>query len=467
VATALAAGRLGFPLLIGFLGLGMLLGSDGPGGIEFDDAELARTVGVVGLTAILFEGGLTTSWRRVRPVIAPVALLSTVGVVVSALITGLAAYALFDVSPATAVLLGAVVSSTDAAAVFATLRFTSLRRRLTRLLEAESGGNDPMAVALTVGLLAWITEPNYGVVDLTFLVVRQLGIGLAIGVVLGIVASWAFERLPRSLAAFAPVASVGTAAVSFGAADVAGGSGFLSVYIVGLSLGGTSMRYRRQLVLFHQGLAYVAQVVLFVVLGLLVFPHDLPEVILSSLALTAVLSFVARPAAVWLCTARQRMSTAERAFIGWAGLRGAVPIVLGTFVLDENIEASETIFNAVFFVVLASTLLQGTTIEWAARRLGLATGPRPHAEPPLEIGGAPGLEIVDFVVGPNHALAGRPLRDAGVPRSSLVAVIMRGDQAIPPRGSTVIEPGDRLYVLSPEEERRSLEELLAGWRRSS
>ena len=276
LVVALGAARTGLPVLVAFLALGMLLGSDGPGGIEFDDAKLAREVGIIGLAAILFEGGLQTSWRRLRQVAVPAALLSTVGVAVSAILTGVAAYWLFDLSWLESVLLGAVVASTDAAAVFATLRFTHIRRRLARLLEAESGGNDPMAIALTLGLIAWIEQPDdYGVDDLLRLIVEQLGLGLVVGVVLGLVAMWVFARIPPSIGAFAPVASVAAGALSFGAADVIGGSGFLSVYIVGLAVGSTPSRYRRQLVAFHEGLAFLAQVALFIVLGLLVFPSDL------------------------------------------------------------------------------------------------------------------------------------------------------------------------------------------------
>src|SRR5689334_5418642 len=208
IVVALGASRTGVPALVAFLALGMLLGSDGPGGIAFDDAELARQVGVVCLAAILYEGGLSTSWRRLRQVAVPAALLSTVGVAVTAVLTGVAAYVLFDLSRLEAVLLGAVVSSTDAAAVFATLRYTHIRRRLARTLEAETGGNDPMAIALTIGLIAWIQHDSNGVGDVALLVVRQLGIGLVVGVVFGLAATVAFARLPHSIHAFAPVASV-------------------------------------------------------------------------------------------------------------------------------------------------------------------------------------------------------------------------------------------------------------------
>src|SRR3954470_8077012 len=272
VAVALGAAKSGLPALVAFLVLGMLLGSDGPGGIDFDDARLAREVGVISLAAILYEGGLSTSWRRLRGVATPAILLSTVGVFVTAGLTGAAAYGLFDLSWTEALLLGAVVASTDAAAVFATLRTTRLRRGLARTLEAESGANDPVAIALTLGLIAWIEQPGYGLSDLTLLLVRQLGLGLLIGLALGLLAMWVFARIPPSIEAFVPVASVAAAAVAYGAADAAHGSGFLAVYLVGLSVGSRPPRYRHQLVAFHVGLAYVAQVALFIVLGLLVFP---------------------------------------------------------------------------------------------------------------------------------------------------------------------------------------------------
>jgi cell volume regulation protein A len=453
------------PSLVAFLGLGMLLGSDGIGRIEFDDAELARKVGVVALAAILFEGGLATSWRRLREVAVPATLLATVGVVVTALLTGLAAYALFDLSWLESVLLGAVVSSTDAAAVFATLRFTRIRRRLARTLEAETGGNDPMAIALTIGLIDWIEQPDYGIADLSLLLLRQLGLGLVIGIALGAVATWAFARLPHSIGAFAPVASIAAAALSFGIADVSGGSGFLAVYLVGLAVGSTPSRFRRHLVTFHEGLAFVAQVVMFVVLGLLVFPRELGPVALSGLALAALLMLLIRPIAVWTSTAWSRFNARERTLLGWAGLRGAVPIVLGTIVLSEHVHNGKTIFNAVFFVVVVSTLVQGTSLEWVAEKLQVVSlAPRTIA-PPLEVDALGTLDLIDFDVAPDHAIAGVFVRELGLPRSALVAVVARGDDTIPPRGSTVIEPGDRLFVLAPHSMRPELEDVFSRWRR--
>jgi len=465
--AALAAARTGVPVLVAFLALGMLLGSDGPGGIDFADAERARQVGVVGLVLILFEGGLQTSWRRLRAVAVPAAMLSTVGVVVTALLVGVASQVLFDLSWLESILLGAVVASTDAAAVFATLRFTHVRRRLARTLEAESGGNDPMAIALTLGLIAWIESPGtYGFDNLALLVVRQIGIGLVVGVALGAAATWVFARLPSSLGPFAPVATLSAIGLSFGVADVLGGSGFLAVYLVGLAVGSTPSPYRRQLAGFHEGLAFLAQVGLFIVLGLLVFPHELTAVALSGLALALLLVFVIRPVAVWVSTAFFDFTSRERALLGWAGLRGAVPIVLATFALSaDEVADADTIFNAVFFVVVVSVILQGTTLEWVARQLDVVVAaPRSH-QAPLEVGALSELDLVDFAVAEDHAIAGSAVRELGLPRTAIVAVVVRGEDSIPPRGSTVIEPGDRLYVLAPDSARPAVDDVFERWRR--
>ena len=466
IVLALGARRAGVPVLVAFLVLGMLLGSDGPGGIAFDDVKLAREVGIVGLALILFEGGLQTSWRRLRRVAVPAALLSTVGVVVTALLAGVAAQMLFDLTWLEAVLFGAVVASTDAAAVFATLRFTHIRRRLARTLEAESGGNDPVAISLTLGLIAWIESPDdHGVGDVTLMVVRQLGLGLVVGVLLGAAAMWVFARIPESIGSFAPVASVAAAALSFGAADVIGGSGFLAVYLVGLAIGSTPSRYRHHLVGFHEGAAFLAQVTIFIVFGLLVFPHELTAVAVSGLALALILVVLVRPAAVWISTAFNDFTTRERLLLGWAGLRGAVPIVLATFVLSSHVGNADTIFNAVFFVVLISTVLQGTTLEWVAGRLGLLLAPPLMREAPIEVAPLGGLDIVDFVVAPDHAIAGAAVREVGLPRTAIIAVVVRGESSIPPRGSTVIEPGDHLFVLAPRSASPDVEDVFSRWRR--
>jgi cell volume regulation protein A len=293
--------------------------------------------------------------------------------------------------------------------------------------------------------------------------VRQLGLGLVVGAVLGAAATWVFARIPESIGAFAPVASVAAASLSFGAADTIGGSGFLAVYLVGLAVGSTPSRYRRQLAAFHEGIAFLAQVGLFVLLGLLVFPHRLPGVALSGLALALLLMVVARPVAVWISTATSRYTQRERVLLGWAGLRGAVPIVLATFALTSSVRHSQTIFNSVFFVVIVSTLIQGTTLEWLARRLGLTSPVSPVPE--SDAGSLGELDLVEFTVAANHAINGSAVRELGLPREALVAVVKRDAEAIPPRGSSLIQAGDRLSILVPRHRRPDLEDVFERWRR--
>jgi potassium/hydrogen antiporter len=465
--AASVASRTRVPILVAFLALGMALGSEGPGGIEFNDPDLARAVGVLGLVAILFEGGLTTAWRDIRGLIAPTLVLATLGVVLTAGLVGLVAYAVFDVPIEVALLLGAVVGSTDAAAVFATLRSTNLKRRLAALLEAESGANDPMAVALTIGLIEYILRPAYGLDGVVLLLARQLGIGLVVGIALGALAFRAFERAPSGLIPFTPALSLGAAAVSFGAADVLGGSGFLSVYIVGLFIGNSSVPFQRTMREFHGGLAVLAQVMLFVVLGLLVFPSELLPVILPGLAVAAALLFVARPLAVWICTVGFRFSFNERVLLGWTGLRGAVPIVLATFALSEELSESNIIFNGVFFVVLVSALAQGPTLEPLARRLRLAGESRPFYEPPIEVADIRGADLLEYIVHDDDAVAGAKVSDLGVREVATVTVIVRDEQSVLPQDSTVLEPGDRIYLLVRSEYLAKVERLLRSWRESS
>ena len=255
------------------------------------------------------------------------------------------------------------------------------------------------------------------------------------------------------------------AGISFGAADVVGGSGFLSVYLVGLAIGSTPSRYRRQLAGFHEGLAFLAQVAMFIVLGLLVFPSQLTDVAASGLALALLLVLLVRPIAVWVSTAFTDFSTREKALLGWAGLRGAVPVVLATFVLSSQVGTANTIFNAVFFVVVVSAILQGTTLERVAARLDLLSHAPPPLEAPIEVGESSPLDLLDFAVAPDHAIAGAAVREVGLPRSAIIAVVVRGDDSIPPRGSTVIEPGDHLYVLAPHSLRPAIEDVFSRWRR--
>lgn len=461
VVIAFVASHAGVPALVAFLAFGMILGAEGPGHIGFSNVELARIVGTIGLVAILFEGGLSTSRRRLREAFIPAAMLSTLGVFVTAILTGVAAHFLFALTWPESMLLAAVVSSTDAAAVFATLRFTMIRRRLARILEAESGLNDPMAIALTIGFIAWIQQPDYNQINLAVLLVQQIGLGLLVGLVLGKLATHVFSRLPHSIGAFSPVASVAAAMLSFGAASLIGGSGFLAVYIVGLAIGSTPSRYRGPLTMFHDGLAFVAQVSMFVIMGLFVAPHKLWAVALPSIVLTLLLVVVIRPVAVWLSIPLGRLTSREKALLGWAGLRGAVPIVLGAYVLSSGVPHSELIFNAVFFVVLVSTILQGTTLNWVASRLGVVD--KLPTEKMQEY--ADKIEKIFFHVAPQHSIANAKIYEVGLPPKAQVVRIRRRSKPVEVDRDTVIKVGDTLVVEAPYSIHPEIEDVFMRWRR--
>ena len=461
VVVALVASNAGVPALVAFLGFGMLLGVDGPGHIGFSDIELAQFVGTIGLAAILFEGGLSTSLRRLREAAIPAALLSTIGVAVTAILTGIAAHFLFNLPWLESMLLGSVVASTDAAAVFATFRTSHVRRRLARILEAESGGNDPMAIALTIGIISWIQQPTYHFGDLVLLLVQQLGIGLIVGLLLGKLAMYIFARLPHSIGAFAPVASVAAALLSFGVAEFGGGSGFLSVYIVGLAIGSTPSRYRGPLTMFHEGLAFLAQVAMFVIMGLFVIPHSLLALAVPGILLTLVLAVIVRPLAVWISIPFGNLTGNERAFLGWAGLRGSLPIVLGMYVLSSGVPYGQMIFNTVFFVVLTSALVQGTTLNWVASRLGVLDK-LPHDKGTRQ---RDTLEKIYFHVAYQHSIASAAVREVGLPPRAHIIEIKRRSKLIEVTEDTVIRPRDRLCVEAPYSIHPEIEDVFMRWRR--
>lgn len=466
IAATLIAGRLRLPGLILFLGLGMTIGSDGLGLVDFEDYELARNIGIIALSLILFEGGLTAGFSDLRPVIWPAFSLAVVGTLATAAITGFGAKVLFDFSTLEAMLVGSVLAATDGAAVFALLRGSTLRRRLAKTLEGESGLNDPIAVLLVVALIEAITRPSYGFVDAGGLFAQQLGIGAVAGIVIGRIAQRAFERVPLATPGLYPVASVAVAALAFGAADALHGSGFLAVYLAGLMLGDRRIPAKRTVIAFHEGVASVAQIALFVVLGLLVFPSQLGGVWLEAGALALFLAFVARPIATLLATAPFNFTLAERSVLGWAGLRGGIPVVLATFPVIDHVPRSVELFNIVFFAVVISTLLQGMTFERLAAILGVTTNEPAMPRPLAESGTIRrlGAEVLEFRVNDEDAICGARIRELGLPREALVNVIVRGDQALPPRGSTRIEAGDRLHVLVRQEVAEDVDDLTLRWR---
>ena len=444
----------------------MLVGSEGIGGVEFDDAELTRTLGTIGLVLILFEGGLTAGWKEIRPVLPTAISLGVLGTILTALIAGFASVWILDLDTLEGLILGSAIAATDSAAIFAVLRGSKLRRKVARSLEGESGMNDPVALLLVTGFIAWIEEPGYGLPDMALELVGKLVLGAVLGVAIGLAARATFRRLDYPTQGLYPVASIATAALAYGVTEVAYGSGFLAVYLTALILGTGQVPGRRTIVAFHQGLGWVAQISLFFLLGLLVFPSQLLDVAGDGLLISAVLIFVARPLAAAVASLAGRFSLQERVMLGWAGLRGAIPIWLATFPVIEGLTEGAEIFNIIFFVVVTSTLIQGASFEPLARRLGVTSTEPALPQPLVESGriSALGGEVFAYRVPEGAAIAGRPVRDLRLPRQAIVNVIVRGGEAIPPRGSTEIEAGDELHILIRAEVRKQVDELMDRWR---
>ena len=464
--AAKVADRVRVPGLLLFLGLGMLLGSEGVGGIEFENYDLAQTLGTIGLILILFEGGLTAGWGEIRPVLGTAVSLATIGTVITAVITGFVAVWLFDLSTLEGMLIGAAVAATDSAAIFAVLRGSHLSKPLARALEGESGMNDPVALLLVTGFIEWIQDPGYGIADMAGSLVAKLALGVAFGIAIGYGARWCFRNLDLPNPGLYPVASIATVAIAYGLPELAHGSGFLSVYIAALILGTGPVPAKPTVIAFHQGLSWVAQISLFALLGLLVFPSGLGEVAGEALLLSAALIFIARPFAAFVASVFSPFNNRERLMLGWAGLRGAIPIWLATFPVVAGVGDNELIFNSIFFVVVTSTLVQGATFEPLAKRLGVVSD-EPTLPPPLiETGIIRELGAESFVwrIRPGDAAAGVMAKDLDLPREALVNLIVRNGEALPPRGSTELEVGDELHIVARLEALDAVQQLAGRWR---
>ncbi len=447
--------RLGMPVLVMFLGLGMLAGSEGIGGIAFEDYSLAYAVGSLALALILFAGGLSTPLKAIQATWRPAGMLATWGVFVTAILTGIAASYILNFSLLQGLLLGSIVGSTDAAAVFAILRAGGihLRPRLAYTLEVESGSNDPMAIFLTVGLIEVLTGKMALGPSLIWLFVLQMGLGLVVGIAVGYLSVWLIRKIQLTTAGLYPVLATAFGLLSFGLSADLGGSGFLSVYITGIVIGNNRVVFQRGILMFHDAAAWLAQIVMFVMLGLLSFPSKLLDVFLPGLAIAAVLIFIARPVAVGLSLASSRFTTREKTFLSWVGLKGAVPITLATFPLLAGIEGAEAIFNIVFFVVLISAILQGWSLPWVARKLDLEAPTRPTAPVTLEISSLYEIEsdIVNYFIDQDNRVVGKRIRELALPDEVVVAMIVRQHQIKLPKGSVQIESGDHVIgVMRPD-----------------
>jgi potassium/hydrogen antiporter len=460
VAVRLSA-RAGLPSLLVYLALGVAIGESGLG-IQFENAELTRILGFCALLVIIAEGGLTTRWSVVRPVMAAATILATVGVFVSVAVVGAIVHLLLDLPWEIALLYGAVLSSTDAAAVFSTLRRVRLRPRLRAMLEAESGINDAPAVLLVLALsmLATTSEPGDWWTYL-LLITYELVAGALIGLVVGLVGTIGLRRFALPAAGLYPLAAIGLIVFAYAAGAVAHASGFLAVYVAGVVLGNGRIPHRQAVLGFADGLAWLAQIGLFVLLGLLASPSRLPAALLPALLVGVVLVFVARPASVAATVSWFGVGWRDQAFLSWAGLRGAVPIVLATIPLSQQVDGATNLFDAVFVLVVVYTVVQGTTIPPVARVLRVTA---PGEPTDLRVETAPlermGADLLQLEIPEGSHLAGVYIDELRLPAGAVVTLVLRGGSGFVPDPRTRLRTGDSLLIVATAPVRDTTERRL-------
>lgn len=465
VGLSRASARLGLPVALLFLLVGVVAGSEGIGGIAFEDYHFAFRIGTTALALILFDGGLNTSMSAVREVLAPAAMLATVGVVATAGLVAVAAH-LLGLSWPIALLLGAIVSSTDAAAVFSVLGAsgTRLRRRVGLTLEVESGFNDPMAVILTMTVTASLVGgAALSAWGIARDVVTELVVGAVLGYLIALAGRWLLARLVLPAAGLYPAFTLALACLSFGVATLLHGSGFLAVYVTGVTLGSGALPHAVSVRRVHDALGWLSQVLMFLLLGLLLFPSRLWLVAPVGLAIALFLAIFARPLVVALCLAPFKYRWRDTAYVGWVGLRGAVPIVLATIPVMAGVEGSRQLFDAVFFIVVVGAFVPGATVPWVTRllRVESAAPPPPSAQVEVDSRSPRGDELRAYFISSELAVAGAMLSEIPFPDGAAVSMLERAGALIAPSGQTRLEPGDYVYIIAPLEHRPHVE-LLFG-----
>ncbi|CRI66401.1 Cell volume regulation protein A homolog [Thiocapsa sp. KS1] len=466
ILASVVTSRFGVPLLLVFLFIGMLLGEEGPGGIQFDDVQVAHLFGSLALAIILFDGGLVTPFRNFRVGLKPAVGLATVGVLITTGITGLFAAWWLDLHWMEGLLLGAIVGSTDAAAVFSLLRSQGLelKQRVGATLEIESGSNDPMAIFLTIVLMELIISGSNDVgLVLLLEFVRQMGLGALFGILGGLGLVRLINRLEMSPGLY-PLAVMAGGLCIFGITSVLQGSGFLAIYLAGLVVGNRPLQSSQYIKRFHDGIARLSQIGMFLMLGLLVTPSELLPVALNALIFAAVLTLIARPIAVWLCLLPFRFPWREQVFVGWVGLRGAVPIILALFPLLAGMDQASMYFNIVFFVVLVSLLIQGWTVAYSARRLGLEVPPTSHQvqRVELDIPGQRELELVGYRLAKDTPVVVERRDMFRLPRSARVVAVLRGKHLVDTLDLADLKPDDYLYLIADPADLAELDRLFVA-----
>lgn len=452
--------RFGLPSLVLFILVGMVMNRY----VYYDNVPLTQMVGILALIFILFEGGMQTKWSNVRSVIVPSSILATVGVVLTSLLIGLSASYILGLSLLEGMLFGAIVGSTDAAAVFAVLGGKNIRTRLKSTLEAESGSNDPMAIFLTVMFIQLIQQPESSIWMMILNFIWQMGIGLIMGILCGRISVRVINAINLDSSGLYPVFATALAIMTYSTTTLIGASGMLAVYVAGIVFGNSDLTYRHSIFRFQEGFAWLMHILMFMLLGLLSFPQELKGIAWQGLALSVLLMFVARPIAVFLTLIFVKYSIKEKILISWAGLRGAVPVVLATFPLMAGVENGGIIFNVVFFVVITSALFQGATISYVAEKLGLTEKEKISAPHSLELVsiGKTNSEIIEMVMEEGSEGIGKTIQQLALPSEVLITAIIRQDKIVTPRGSVKLEENDILYVLVPKTEREHVKEAVLG-----
>ncbi|MFC2949650.1 potassium/proton antiporter [Virgibacillus sediminis] len=458
--------RINAPSLIFFIGIGMVVGGDVFNLVQFRDPQIAQLIGMMALVVILFDGGIKTNWGTIRPMAMPAISLATLGVFLTSMILGLAAKFIFGLSWAESFLMGALVGSTDAAAVFAMLSGKNINDRLDATLEGESGANDPMAVFLTVTLISFVSGENAGILGLIGQFIWQMGGGLLIGLLIGWVGSKGLHRIHLASSGLYPLLAFSFAFLAYSTASLANASGLLAVYVTALVIGNTGLKQRNTILRFNEGFSWIAQIVMFLFLGLFVVPGDLFtwDIMVQGLLLSLILMFIARPVATFISVAGMKFNLKEKLFLSWAGLRGAVPIVLALFPMLAGLEHSQLYFNIIFFVVLSSTIFQGTTMALIADKLQVAkpTGLNPlHSLDFLSVG-KQDIQLLEYKVDESTTVNGKKIKETGFPAKANIAIILRDGDTLAPHGNVELQKGDLIYILVPNDQIDELENVLRG-----
>ncbi|MBM7571596.1 potassium/proton antiporter [Aquibacillus albus] len=460
VITTKFSSRLGLPSLVFYIIVGMILSHF----IYYDNTHLTQLFGILALVVILFEGGMQSNWRQTRKVIKPSLSLATLGVLVTTVVIGICAKYILQVSWLEGFLFGAIVGSTDAAAVFAVIGTKNVKRKLASTLEAESGTNDPMAVFLTISFIALIQNPATNLVGITLSFFWQMGIGLLLGMAMGKLTVWSINKINLDSSGLYPILALGFAILTYSLTSLLNASGFLAVYAMAVLVGNSELTFRHSIFRFNEGFAWMMQILMFILLGLLVFPNQLLNIFWQGVLLSLILMLIARPIGVFLSTIKMGFNLNEKIFISSAGLKGAVPIVLATYPMIAGIENSQLLFNVVFFVVLTSALIQGASITPLANLLRLSNGEKIQSPHSLELVsmGKSASEILEIQVKENAAVIGKSLFEIKLPKHTLITAIIRNESVLTPGGKTQLKQGDILYVLAPKSKRKQVQHVFLG-----